>query len=137
MRNENGWDTLLFPDNGAWRMAATPLGRHFPIPELFRERADILHHVGTSGPVVGDLPVAYSLYPPEVTSRERRGDNEGLWRERGAARAGRGHRVKTDLDQPEEAPRHVDKLHRGVVHLAAHCARHRTVDEPEPQDGRC
>ncbi len=22
---------LLFPDNGAWRMAATPLGRHFPI----------------------------------------------------------------------------------------------------------
>ena len=27
---QNDWDTLLFPDNGAWRMAATPLGRHFP-----------------------------------------------------------------------------------------------------------
>jgi hypothetical protein len=25
------WHTFLFPDNGAWRMAATPLGRHFPI----------------------------------------------------------------------------------------------------------
>ena len=30
----NSEDTLLFPDNGAWRMAATPLGRHFPILDL-------------------------------------------------------------------------------------------------------
>ncbi len=33
--NHNDWDTFLFPDNGAWRMAATPLGRHFPIPACF------------------------------------------------------------------------------------------------------
>ena len=35
---QNGWDTLLFPDNGAWRMAATPLGRHFPIVEWVAPR---------------------------------------------------------------------------------------------------
>jgi hypothetical protein len=34
VHHQNDWDTFLFPDNGAWRMAATPLGRHFPIPEL-------------------------------------------------------------------------------------------------------
>jgi len=51
--NHNDWDTFLFPDNGAWRMAATPLGRHFPIPEL-SPRGHEIPRLGTSYPAADD-----------------------------------------------------------------------------------
>ena len=77
VRNHNDWDTLLFPDNGAWRMAATPLGRHFPIPELSGACA-------TLGPPA--LPCArgaYWLQPRGVTGTAWQ---EGQW-ENSARRA--------------------------------------------------
>src|ERR1700677_2147196 len=126
VRNKNGQDTLLFPDNGAWRMATTPLGRHFPIQELSGDRGGPSAMLGPPALPCAAGPGAYWLQP-------RQGMTGTAWQGGGGRWAQQRTGCSGTRSDSSSSTRHNDERAKSSADARAHT---RSPGRPRGRDGR-